>query len=65
MHEVKLLSGIRFVRWAAHRVTEVHLHNLLMYHDLLGIVQHPHHGNVIPRFCKLFASEMMQHPNDA
>ena len=34
------------------------LYNLqvLVYHDLLGMMQHPHHAKVTPKFCKQFAS---------
>ncbi|XP_008450010.1 3-methyl-2-oxobutanoate hydroxymethyltransferase 2, mitochondrial-like [Cucumis melo] len=28
---------------------------VLVYHDLLGILQHPHHAKVTPKFCKQFA----------
>lgn len=28
---------------------------VLVYHDLLGILSHPHHHNVSPKFCKPFA----------
>ena len=27
-----------------------------MYHDLLGMMQHPHHAKVTPKFCKQYAS---------
>ncbi|KAH0777225.1 hypothetical protein KY290_008636 [Solanum tuberosum] len=26
----------------------------LVYHDLLGMMQHPHHAKVTPKFCKQF-----------
>ena len=26
-----------------------------MYHDLLGMLQHPHHAKVTPKFCKQYA----------
>ncbi|KAL8534806.1 hypothetical protein ACS0TY_010731 [Phlomoides rotata] len=29
---------------------------VLVYHDLLGILQHPHHAKVTPKFCKHYAS---------
>ena len=28
---------------------------VLVYHDLLGLTQHPHHINVTPKFCKRYA----------
>ncbi|MFQ6668698.1 hypothetical protein Gotur_034249 [Gossypium turneri] len=28
---------------------------VLVYHDLLGMLQHPHHAKVTPKFCKQFA----------
>jgi 3-methyl-2-oxobutanoate hydroxymethyltransferase len=28
---------------------------VLVYHDLLGLMQHPHHAKVSPKFCKRFA----------
>eukprot|EP00899_Mesostigma_viride_P028566 jgi/Mesvir1/8895/Mv02778-RA.1 len=28
---------------------------VLVYHDLLGMMQHPHHAKVTPRFCKQYA----------
>ncbi|CAI7807257.1 unnamed protein product [Closterium sp. NIES-53] len=27
---------------------------VLVYHDLLGMIQHPHHAKVTPKFCKAF-----------
>ena len=27
-----------------------------MYHDLLGMMQHPHHAKVTPKFCKQYAA---------
>lgn len=29
---------------------------VLVYHDLLGMMQHPHHAKVAPKFCKQYAS---------
>eukprot|EP01098_Paradermamoeba_levis_P009127 TRINITY_DN3785_c0_g2_i2.p2 TRINITY_DN3785_c0_g2~~TRINITY_DN3785_c0_g2_i2.p2 ORF type:complete len:140 (+),score=32.63 TRINITY_DN3785_c0_g2_i2:149-568(+) len=29
---------------------------VLVFHDLTGMVQHPHHKDVTPRFCKKFSS---------
>ncbi|KAL8534815.1 hypothetical protein ACS0TY_010740 [Phlomoides rotata] len=29
---------------------------VLVYHDLLGMLQHPHHAKVTPKFCKHYAS---------
>ncbi|CAM9614201.1 unnamed protein product, partial [Pylaiella littoralis] len=29
---------------------------VLVYHDMLGMLQHPHHGQFVPRFCKSYAS---------
>lgn len=29
---------------------------VLVYHDLLGMMQHPHHAKVTPKFCKKYAS---------
>lgn len=28
---------------------------VLVYHDLLGLTQHPHHASVTPKFCKRYA----------
>ncbi|MQL95992.1 hypothetical protein Taro_028667 [Colocasia esculenta] len=27
---------------------------VLVYHDLLGMLQHPHHAKVTPKFCKQY-----------
>jgi hypothetical protein len=27
-----------------------------VYHDLLGMMQHPHHAKVTPKFCKQYAA---------
>ena len=27
-----------------------------MYHDLLGMMQHPHYAKVTPKFCKQYAA---------
>lgn len=27
---------------------------VLVYHDLLGMMQHPHHAKVTPKFCKQY-----------
>lgn len=27
-----------------------------MYHDMLGMLQHPHHAQFVPRFCKNYAN---------
>lgn len=29
---------------------------MLVYHDMLGMLQHPHHAQFVPRFCKNYAS---------
>lgn len=29
---------------------------MLVYHDLLGMMQHPHHAKVTPKFCKQYGS---------
>lgn len=29
---------------------------VLVYHDLLGMMQHPHYVKVTPKFCKQYAS---------
>ena len=29
---------------------------MLVYHDLLGFMQHPHHAKVTPKFCKQYAA---------
>ena len=29
---------------------------MLVYHDLLGFTQHPHHAKVTPKFCKQYAA---------
>lgn len=36
--------------------SQVHVLQVLVYHDLLGMMQHPHHAKVTPKFCKQFAS---------
>lgn len=28
---------------------------VLVYHDLLGFMQHPHHAKVTPKFCKQYS----------
>ena len=28
---------------------------VLVYHDLLGMISHPHHAKVAPKFCKRYA----------
>lgn len=28
---------------------------VLVYHDLLGMLQHPHHAQFVPKFCKRYA----------
>ena len=38
------------------RLSKVHVLQVLVYHDLLGMMQHPHHAKVTPKFCKQFAS---------
>ncbi|KAJ0013988.1 hypothetical protein Pint_21864 [Pistacia integerrima] len=30
-------------------------YKVLVYHDLLGMLQHPHHAKVTPKFCKQYA----------
>ena len=37
--------------YAAPRTTQV-----LVYHDLLGMMQHPHYVKVTPKFCKQYAA---------
>lgn len=37
---------------------------VLVYHDLLGMMQHPHHAKVTPKFCKQFG-EVGRHIHDA
>jgi 3-methyl-2-oxobutanoate hydroxymethyltransferase len=27
-----------------------------VYHDLLGMMQHPHHAKVTPKFCKQYGA---------
>ena len=29
---------------------------VLVYHDLLGMMQHPHHAKVTPKFCKQYGA---------
>ena len=29
---------------------------VLVYHDLLGMMSHPHHAKVTPKFCKPYAA---------
>lgn len=29
---------------------------MLVYHDLLGMLSHPHHAKVTPKFCKQYAN---------
>lgn len=31
------------------------LGQVLVYHDLLGMMQHPHHAKVTPKFCKQYS----------
>ena len=37
---------------------------VLVFHDLLGMLSHPHHEEFVPRFCKKYASVGL-HINDA
>lgn len=32
------------------------LGQVLVYHDLLGMMQHPHHAKVTPKFCKQYSA---------
>ena len=32
------------------------LPQVLVYHDLLGMMQHPHHAKVTPKFCKQYGA---------
>ena len=34
----------------------LHMLQVLVYHDLLGMMQHPHHAKVTPKFCKQFGN---------
>ena len=36
--------------------THVIAMQVLVYHDLLGMMQHPHHAKVTPKFCKQFGN---------
>lgn len=29
---------------------------VLVYHDMLGMLQHPHHAQFVPKFCKRYAA---------
>ena len=29
---------------------------VLVYHDMMGMLQHPHHQQFVPRFCKPYAN---------
>lgn len=47
------------------------LPQVLVYHDLLGMMSHPHHAKVTPKFCKRYAevgqviqSALMQYRQD-
>jgi len=35
--------------------TAVYHAQVLVYHDLLGMMSHPHHAKVTPKFCKSYA----------
>ena len=41
--------------WSTHSLTRVAFLQVLVYHDLLGMMQHPHHAKVTPKFCKQYA----------
>lgn len=46
-----------FWHQSCHRVMLMIMHlfyQVLVYHDLLGFMQHPHHAKVTPKFCKQF-----------
>lgn len=32
----------------------LYFYQVLVYHDLLGFMQHPHHAKMTPKFCKQF-----------
>ena len=34
----------------------IYVLQVLVYHDLLGMMQHPHHAKVTPKFCKQFGN---------
>ena len=39
-----------------HPCSDRHAVQVLVYHDLLGMMQHPHYVKVTPKFCKQYAS---------
>ena len=39
-----------------HSCSDRHAVQVLVYHDLLGMMQHPHYVKVTPKFCKQYAS---------
>ena len=39
-----------------HPCSARHAVQVLVYHDLLGMMQHPHYVKVTPKFCKQYAS---------
>ncbi|KAM7261105.1 hypothetical protein ACFE04_026580 [Oxalis oulophora] len=43
-----------YIKSSTHPVEAI-CSSVLVYHDLLGMMQHPHHAKVTPKFCKQFA----------
>ena len=41
--------------WSKQSLTAIAFLQVLVYHDLLGMMQHPHHAKVTPKFCKQYA----------
>ena len=41
--------------WSKQTLTANGVLQVLVYHDLLGMMQHPHHAKVTPKFCKQYA----------
>ena len=54
------LSGrtdVLYICWPAEAyILHIVLLQVLVYHDLLGMMQHPHHAKVTPKFCKQFGN---------
>ncbi|KAF3573580.1 hypothetical protein F2Q69_00062378 [Brassica cretica] len=47
--------GIGAGPFCSGQVQFLHFFEVLVYHDLLGMMQHPHHAKVTPKFCKQYA----------
>ena len=56
LYYVSIVSGL----WGQIDM-QLSLLQVLVYHDLLGMMQHPHHAKVTPKFCKQVGQELPSH----